>query len=204
MSKAEWATIAATIAAGTREQITRATAEIWYAVLRDLPAQAVQAAALRYLAECQYPGLPTVGRLRALAVEAIHGRPLSPESAWASVTEAIHRHGYPNPASAREALGPQCWAVIQGIGGWGRICESHSGDRAALFAQFRDGWLRSSESDQRDRHLPPALRPPRRNLAGSIDAEPSATSPHLPAVAFQGPGTGKTTSSTPEAVQSDL
>jgi hypothetical protein len=166
-------------------EIDGRTSEAWYLVLRDVPSDAWICAVTRYLAEDEYRGLPPVGKLRRLAVEAVRGTPPDPEVEFGRVRRAVQRFGYMDPAGAREALGPTVWQAIEGIGGWSRVCESPVTQRPALYAQFRDAMSAVVAREESQARIPEFARPSRRiegSGAGRLVHQPSAI-PAIQAVA---------------------
>ncbi|MGD9855475.1 MAG: hypothetical protein AB7U20_11065 [Planctomycetaceae bacterium] len=159
MTRHEFTPCLAVLSAATGHAFTTEQATVWFDLLGDLDVAALQAAVKRVLMEREYPGLPPLGQIRRYATEATHGTSVTAERAFARVHEAISRYGYPDPAGARQSLGPEIWAVMQGIGGWDRICDSPIDQRSALFAQFRDGWIRQEGRRANQLRLPAALRP---------------------------------------------
>lgn len=157
MTREEFALAIAVLEEGVGEQVSERTATVWFEVLQDMPQEALRRAVMRYLAECQYPDLPAVGRLRALAVESMSGVPESAQSAFARVRKAVSRFGYCDPGGAREVLGQTVWRAIEGVGGWQRFCDCPVSDRGTLMAQFRDALKSIVEREQRDRLLPESL-----------------------------------------------
>lgn len=147
---------------GTGKPMTAEQVELWYELLGDLPLNSLQAAIKRALLENEYPVIPPVGRIRRLASEHASGIPIDAEQAFARVREAISQFGWPDPGKAAEFLGPAIWSVVQGVGGWQRICDSPPDQRQALFSQFRDGWQRAAARQQRDNLLPEDVRPQQR------------------------------------------
>ncbi|MGD9857313.1 MAG: hypothetical protein AB7U20_20415 [Planctomycetaceae bacterium] len=159
MTRAEFTPCLAVLSAATGHAFTADQATVWFDLMRDLDVAALQAAVKRVLLEREYPGLPPLGQIRRYATEATHGTSVSAVRAFARVHEAISQFGYLDPAGARKYLGPEIWAVVQGIAGWDRICDSPIDQRASLFAQFRDGWNRQEDRRANQLRLPEALRP---------------------------------------------
>lgn len=159
----------AILEAATDKAFTDAQVTVWFDLLGDLNGQHFLAAVKRALLESEFPGLPPIGRIRRYATEAAVGVPESPEAMFERVRAAISQHGYCDPVGASKLLGPTLWSVIQGIGGWERICDSPIDQRATLFAQFRDAWNRAAERAATNARLPEDSRPKLMDL-GPVNA----------------------------------
>lgn len=174
MTRAEFLPCLAVLEAGCCTPIPTTTVDVWYSVLGDLPVEGLQAAVTRILSERTYPGLPPVGQLRQHAVEFIYGRIATPEEAFARMRQGLSKYGARITQEEREKLrnfvGQSIWNVVQGIGGWQRISDSSTRDRAVLYSQFRDAWMRETERRRMERSLPYKARP-------SVTHDPSAQKP---------------------------
>lgn len=77
-------------------KITPGLVEVWYQLLADLPAEAVDAAFVAVLKSREVATLPAVGVIRRVAEE-IAGRRISPSKAWKLVADPrrwlYNRHG---------------------------------------------------------------------------------------------------------------
>lgn len=173
MTKREFLTTLAVLEAATGHSFTTEQTQAWFVLLQHLTADAMQTAVKRVLMEREYPGLPPVGLIVRYAAEATQGIPLDPEQAFQRVREAITRFGYYQPGDAAKFLGSEVWDVIQGIGGWERICDSPVDQRQSLFAQFRDGWTRQQTRIQDQLRLPSDVRPQQRLTGESPKPHPS-------------------------------
>lgn len=159
MTRVDFAKCLAVLEAATGKPFTEEAAEVWFSMLGDLELDALQAAVKRYLLESEFPGLPPIGKLRRMATEHVHGVSMTPEAAFAIVRQAILYHGYASGEAVKKMVGPEIWEAILGIGGWGRICDNPVDQRQALFAQFRDAFLRISERRTQALRLPDDIRP---------------------------------------------
>lgn len=159
MTKREFLVCAAVLEAGVGKPFTPEQADVWFELFQDMPAEAFRDAVKRCLLESEYPGLPAVGKVRRYCTEAMVGIPETPEAVFERVRKAVSVFGYPDPLGAMNALGPAVWSVIQGIGGWERICDNPVDQRATLFAQFRDAWKVAAERAATQARLPEDLRP---------------------------------------------
>ena len=153
----------AVLEAGIGAPLTEDMLDVWYDTLGDLDVRDLKVAVRRLLAERTYPGLPPVGQLRKYATENRHGQIATPEAAYKRVRQAISRFGLPINDAEWKALhaflGESLQAVVRGIGGWQRVCDSPPEDRAVLFAQFRDAWNRMADRTSSHQNLTEDLRP---------------------------------------------
>jgi len=99
--------------------VTRATAEAYFALLRDLSAQDVHDAAVRHAATEKW--LPSPSDLRTLVVRARLGIG-SAEDVLAEILELIHVRGYNRPPSPADTS-TVARAVVESMG-WQTICDS--------------------------------------------------------------------------------
>lgn len=163
MTRAEFVTCMAVLETGCNVPLPATTVETWYSILGDLPVEALEASVIRVLAERTYPGLPAVGHLRVAATEWLHGQIASPEAAYARLREGMSRFGMPITEEENEQLkqflGKSIWGIVQGLGGWPRLCDSPPGQRGVIFAQFRDAWQRLADRRRTQSNLPAAAKP---------------------------------------------
>lgn len=159
MTKREFLTCAAVLEAGVGKPFTPDQADVWFELFQDIPGDVFRDAVKRCLLESEYPGLPAIGKVRRYCSEAIVGIPETPETVFEKVRKGVSQFGYCDPRGAAAFLGPQIWSVVQGIGGWERICDSPVEQRATLFAQFRDAWRVAAERAATQAKLPEDLRP---------------------------------------------
>jgi hypothetical protein len=111
--------------------------EFYAARLKDLPLLPV----LKAIAAAGDAGkLPTVKDIRT----AVEGEPVSAKAeateAANRIISAMSRHGRPNGAAARGAIGELGWAVVEQFGGWETLCDrvTHNDQLPTLTAQLRD------------------------------------------------------------------
>jgi hypothetical protein len=133
MKTEEFYPIARVLAAAfPKAQATAETQNLYYALLKDLPAEVVMAAVLRVISEWEYSYLPPVATIRKAAVANQVPPGSTPDELWESVTNAIRKHGYNNPAKAEADCGPLAWTIVQKMGGWQVLCQSENtvADRA--------------------------------------------------------------------------
>lgn len=160
MTRPEFTKAMAVLTAGVNPSrpIPKETAEVWFAILSDLPLDAVMAAIQRHLAESQSEWLPPVGRIRALAIEARDGRGIDAGEAWEIVRTTANRISpYYQPQRFLDALP----AIVRRAAiafGLDRLSDGHD-NAAAAHAQFRDVFASLAARDQQARLLPAALVP---------------------------------------------
>lgn len=112
------AVLAVLLSSYPRTTIRPEVIEAYTAMLADLDADALRAAATAHIAESQW--WPTIAELRSRVAEMVVDLP-SPESAWAEVQRAILSHG---TAEWPTWSCPQIRAAVVEAGGWRTICLS--------------------------------------------------------------------------------
>jgi len=154
MNRADFAKVMAYIVAATGKAIATETAEVYFDLLGELPAEALQFAAMRALLEACYPVLPPAGVLRKLALDAMNGADREPtaDEAWELVRRAINAFGYMREQQALAALpeGPVRRAAE--CLGWQSMCESTVEE--VTRAQYRKAYETLAHRRQRQRLLP--------------------------------------------------
>ncbi len=155
MTRDECANVLAYLSAAVNKPVPREQAEVYFDLLADLPAAAVQAAARQALVESAYPTIPPVGTIRRLAVGACRGRELTAYEAWGLVLEAIRRFGLDGKRRALESLPPVAAAAAEALG-WKSLCDATEVETAR--AQFRQAFETLAGREQREASLPPSLR----------------------------------------------
>lgn len=156
MNRKEFAAALAVLEAGVGQSLTAEQAEVWFDVLKDLPPDALKTAVRRYLSQSEYPGLPPVGKLRKLAVEAVNGLPLTAAEAWERVRYAIRRWGFYGPAEAFRSFDDLTRRAVQAIG-WETLCNSTGISIEA--GQFRRIYESLAERRTQLERLPADVRP---------------------------------------------
>jgi hypothetical protein len=165
MTRREFVMVAAVLQAGAPDRaVPRATLDLWYELLCDLPADPVLAAVKRYYAVSESTNLPAIGRIRRDAIALMGNSPPTAAEAWGRVQAEIRRVGW---YSAPDGLDPITRRVVDQIG-WQALCESTQPavDRAHFMRMFAD------LADDPEETVPAGLR--RRSdtdaLPGSIQA----------------------------------
>lgn len=137
-------------------KLTQPTIAAYSVLLSDIPAQALQGAALQLAAEGG-DWFPTAGALRAAAFDLLHsGEPLpTAQEAWADVKRCMATYGHAQLPQFAHELTAQ---AVEGIGGWRTLCtasmDKDMSDRAR-FMQAYDALVARLRHDQR---LLPAIR----------------------------------------------
>lgn len=155
----------ALIEAAVDKAFTNAQVALWQEMLEDLDARAFLLAVQRCIQEMEFPSLPTVGRIRRYADEAIFGIDSTSDEAFALVRQAARRFDDAGDGQREAAafLGERVWAVVEGVGGFRRFTAATVEDYASLYAQFRDTWHARVDRQRSLRRLQAGVRP---RLAG--------------------------------------
>ena len=145
----EWQEIGAFMSAGIGKEWDRAQGRVWFGILEDLPAEAVRAATVAYLAEAEFPGFPPPGaiRKRAVVLLATGGGPQSNLEAWESARKSAKdycEYDAERTLKAAAALDPITREVLRGLGGLRAIALSTNID--ILRAQFLKAWEQAVKS----------------------------------------------------------
>lgn len=157
MTHTEFSAIMAYLAAGIGKPIPQATQAVYWDLLGDLSAEALQAAAKQALLDSAYPTLPQVSVLRqlALAVQQPTADSLSPIEAWELVRKAMIRWGYFRPKQGLESLPPLVRRAVEAFG-WQELCDAENAD--VIRAQFCRAYEAMRDRQQREALMPPSLR----------------------------------------------
>lgn len=74
------------------------------------------------------------------------------------IHEAVGRFGWNNAQEAAQWLGPQCWNIVQRLGGWPYLCENMNARNVHMFvAQTRDLVKEVDYTEKTDIDSPPQL-----------------------------------------------
>lgn len=146
------------------EEVDEKLAACYYAALEDLPAEALQAAVMRHLCESETRWLPSIGRLRQYAAEAMHGREMTWAEAWDKITSLIDlrykaRHCPKQLDAYRAAKSKLPETVFRFIDSYGGLADLAESDTGVAMSHFRDFWKCRTEDQRRQRVLPEQLRP---------------------------------------------
>jgi hypothetical protein len=147
VTREEFVVVAAYLASAADKPMPRDQAEVYFDLLRDLPVVAVQEAARRAVAENQYPTIPPVGVLRALALRLARPEALGWGEAWGAVMKAVRRYGSGRERDALASL-PAAAARAAHCLGWEALCAANPQDCNTLRAQFRDVYADVAEKEE--------------------------------------------------------
>jgi hypothetical protein len=131
----------------------KASADIWYEMLKDIPYQQINLALKEYIATNKFP--PTIADLRELTSNYNNLPILDYGEAWEEVILAIRKHGYMEVESAYASMSPLTVKCVKRIG-WQNICmsENITADRA----NFRMIYETEQKRQREDNQLPPQIR----------------------------------------------
>lgn len=121
---------------GTRlsEDEWTALPRVWHRLLRDVPFNLLDAAAVHYIASSGSAFPPSIAELRETAYKLVSMDRPSAEEAWGEVQKAIRRFGsYRVPEFSNSTIG-----CAVGIVGWRSLCASENevADRAHFFRVY--------------------------------------------------------------------
>lgn len=153
--------------------------EIYYRLLSDLEPDALEFACNQAVLQSQYPIIPPVGVIRALALEYRKGGPsITAGEAYELARRAIRRFGYMQQIEGLQSLPEDVAAVVRQIG-WDVWCDSDNPDAIrARFAQFWDA--RQARQQKVELLTPPMqqkLEQQRANIAIAQKAAKALTNP---------------------------
>lgn len=161
MTIEEFTGIAAVLQAGAPDRrIPKASLDLWFDLLGDLPARVVMAAVKAHYATSEYPTLPAIGKIRKEAVALMRPAVPTAAEAWGEVESEIRRVGW---YGAPDRLTPVAARVVRAIG-WRRICESD--EPGVERGQFLRMYEQMAQREERDAVLPEGLRPG--SMAGAL------------------------------------
>jgi hypothetical protein len=157
LTKPEFVTCLAYLTAGVGKPMTKEQIGVYYDALSDIPLPVLQACCRRAIQEQQDNWLPAVGRIRALAAEALNGLLPQTGQEWSAVLAAIRKFGYPRPAEGMASLSPLAQHAIKSIGGWQTLCNAEN--LPVLSAQFRTAYESAATRETQLRQISAELRP---------------------------------------------
>ena len=138
---------------------SKESAEVWYALLKDIPYQVAQEAVMRHVRTCKFPPAPS--EIIEQAVNAVEPEQDTWSAAWGFVQKAIRYYGTWGEMQAMAMLDPLTRIIVKRLG-YKNLClsENPMADRA----NFRTAY----EQEQKRQHEK-ALQPEgfRDLLAGS-------------------------------------
>lgn len=107
------------VGSGTSKPISELQAEVYFDILKDLPAESVRRAARQALSESQYPTIPPVGVLLKLATGEVPAESRA-TIAYAAAARAVQTQGGYRSVDFDD---PLVNATIRLMGGWDRFCD---------------------------------------------------------------------------------
>lgn len=145
--------VAATLEAGAPDRrIPKATLDLWFELLGDLPAGVVLAAVKAHYAMSEYPTRPAIGKIRREAVALMRPDVPTAAEAWGRVEHEMRRVGW----VGKPDLDPLTARVVRAIG-WTQLCSSE--EPGVERGQFLRMYDQMAQREERDAVLPEGLRP---------------------------------------------
>lgn len=157
LSRGEFATCAAYLAAGCGRQMGKEQMEVYYDALCDISFAVLKTCCKRAIQEHKDTWLPSVGMIRSYASEAINGQLPQYADEWELVRKAIKRFGWPQPVKGMASLSPLAQRAVKAIGGWMAICDAEN--PSITGAQFRAAYESLAKREETNRRISPELRP---------------------------------------------
>jgi len=140
------------------------TAEVWTALLEDLPVELVLMAVKKHCMTSRFP--PTIAEIREASTTVVKPQLQIPASeAWGEVIRAVRRFGFYREEEAIATLSEQTRSVVKNIG-WKDICTCDEPD--VIRGQFRKAYESSAARRKEDAVLPESWRKDIEQLAGSM------------------------------------
>lgn len=168
MNKREFLKAISLLAAGCgfAKDVPEATAEVYWQILKDLPADAVNAAVINILAKHQYSNLPPVGQIRTEALRLSQPQIPTAIEAWGEVMRAIAKHGAPGEEEkALALLSPVTRDVVRSIG-WRAI--NYCDNIDVIRGQFRKAYDEQAERSRERQAMPAEVRAFTERVAGQL------------------------------------
>lgn len=156
-SELEFAKVIEVLQHGLNKKFPPDQIKVWFECLKDLPAEALRKAIIRYL--MQGDDWPTIAKIRQMATDAIHGTAPSAGDKFDEMMDAVRKYGIYKRTEACEALSADVWRTVKALGGWEAVCDSPPDQRSNLRAQFRMAYEALKQQAEQARLLPEAVRP---------------------------------------------
>lgn len=161
MTRTEFLVVMNYIGVAVRKPLNRDELEVYFDLLQDLPADALQVAAKRVLLEHKYPTFPSVAELRSAATATVQGEVtgLSPVEAFALAWRAVGRIDLEVDGSKDRALKNLPPAVAETLNAMGLANVIYGEEPVAVVrAQFVKAFESISNRNRRAALLPAATR----------------------------------------------
>lgn len=166
--------------------VTPQQAEIYFGLLRDLPANVVYAAVQQVVLDHPYPNLPPVGAIRKAAM-ALQSPAIPAAKAWELFREAVARFGsgkttlwaggtktdIDRTQNGLESLPPKVARAARAFG-WQTLCDTSPDDMGIAQTQFIKVYNSLTDDAEKNALMPPAVRALAENIAACFDSEPKA------------------------------
>lgn len=120
-----------------QRQVTKEVVSLMVDDLQDLPYEKVVKAYQTIRKDPKTQGFPLPAKIRAI-VEPVPTPEAEGREAVERIKLAIAKFGWPQGAAAKEFIGPIGWRIVEGMGGWMRVCESDFIHNPGLLAQARN------------------------------------------------------------------
>lgn len=157
MTRNEFATAMAVLAAGCNKPFTKDQAEVYYSLLGDLPLDVFQLAVKRALLEHVWASLPSIAELRQLAAEIQAPKRRHALDAFGLAHKAIRCYGLPigdDPNRGLLSLPEDVRRFVAPM--WNSWCESDNWD--VIRAHFLTHWDKQEAAEKRERILPTDIK----------------------------------------------
>ena len=158
MTQKEFTAIMAYLEAGSKCALSKESANVYFDLLGDLPASALQLGARRVLLEHPWATFPSIAELRQAAVLTMQGKvsDLSPGEAWALAWKEVGRIDPELPHTmekSRAKLPPLVWEAMLAMG-LNDLCYGKETPASVMRGQFMKVYQTLSEREQRRAVLP--------------------------------------------------
>jgi len=155
MEKKEFAEIMAMLSAAIDKPIGKTTLSAWYAVVKDLPTEAVAAAVHTIIATDQYPTLPSIGKIRQTAIDLMQGPRITAGEAYQEAIKAIRKYGRHGEKEGMASLSEAAARTVKMMG-WQDMCMANNNE--VLRGQFMRVHEAQEARTQEQVMIPPQAR----------------------------------------------
>lgn len=102
----------------------RATMELWFESLKDLPYEVLNLGVMKLLADEQF--YPNIAKIRKACASIVAAPCIDPTEAWGLVQKAISNYGWQRGEEALASLPPDVAEGVKRTGGWMALCMDES------------------------------------------------------------------------------